>query len=472
MLRTARKLEKLDFPFATINIILLLLFFFIVTGSIVGKNETSVAPPLTSRLATERLPRPLLVIDKAGALYLDEVPTSLPRAIARMQSNAGRDAQRHRRPHFPGAALSRYHRDRADRRHPRADHNAQLAGRRMSLKRRVSEPAKLYWAIGIAASIALHASGVAGAILLAERSRAGRRADRDHLLGRGLAGRHAGAGARGNAPQRAKPRRWPNGSDLPRQARRLLAGSAAETLQAAGDGRFAAASAAARGHGKPVAGNRPAGCFTGGRRRGQGREGHGRRRQPRRSPRRQAPSICPLRGRQTRPLRSARPRKELPRRTGPERLPSSSPADAASPVWRNRGKNCGAGATGRHRTAAGGARCEDPQLPLPLSPPLEASAPDEALSPLAPSQSSGQPADRIRAGEGAARLFALRRTDRSRGRPFRATGDGEPVQTFGHGSGVRIASAHCPAPGRRHRNGHGARLRPELATSSRRPRKP
>ena len=38
----------------------------------------------------------------------------------------------------------------------------------MSLKRRVSEPAKLYWAIGIAASIALHASGVAGAILLVE----------------------------------------------------------------------------------------------------------------------------------------------------------------------------------------------------------------------------------------------------------------------------------------------------------------
>ena len=89
MLRTARKLEKLDFPFATINIILLLLFFFIVTGSIVGKNETSVAPPLTSRLATERLPRPLLVIDKTGALYLDEVPTSLQRAIARMQSTQG-----------------------------------------------------------------------------------------------------------------------------------------------------------------------------------------------------------------------------------------------------------------------------------------------------------------------------------------------------------------------------------------------
>lgn len=86
MLRAMRKQEKLDFPFATINIILLLLFFFILTGSIVGKNETSVAPPVTSRLATERLPRPLLVIDKAGALYLDEVPVSLAEAIARMKA--------------------------------------------------------------------------------------------------------------------------------------------------------------------------------------------------------------------------------------------------------------------------------------------------------------------------------------------------------------------------------------------------
>ena len=85
MLRVARKQEKLDFPFAIINIILLLLFFFIVTGSIVGRNETSVAPPLTSRLATERLPRPLLVIDKSGSLFLDEIATSLPDAIARMK---------------------------------------------------------------------------------------------------------------------------------------------------------------------------------------------------------------------------------------------------------------------------------------------------------------------------------------------------------------------------------------------------
>lgn len=86
MQRTIHKPEKLDFPFAIINIILLLLFFFIVTGSIVGKNETTVLPPLTSRLTTERLPRPLLTIDKSGALFLDEVATSLPDAIRRMKA--------------------------------------------------------------------------------------------------------------------------------------------------------------------------------------------------------------------------------------------------------------------------------------------------------------------------------------------------------------------------------------------------
>jgi biopolymer transport protein ExbD len=85
MQRLARKQEKLDFPFAIINIILLLLFFFIVTGSIVGRVETSVAPPLTSRLATERLPRPLLVIDGSGSLFFDELATSVPEIVARMK---------------------------------------------------------------------------------------------------------------------------------------------------------------------------------------------------------------------------------------------------------------------------------------------------------------------------------------------------------------------------------------------------
>ena len=77
MRQVAHKPERLDFGFGLINIVLLLLFFFIVTGSIVGRNEAGVAAPLTSKLATERLPRPLLVVDKAGALFFDEVPITL-----------------------------------------------------------------------------------------------------------------------------------------------------------------------------------------------------------------------------------------------------------------------------------------------------------------------------------------------------------------------------------------------------------
>jgi biopolymer transport protein ExbD len=85
MRQVAHRPEKLDFAFALINIILLLLFFFIVTGSIVGRNEAGVAAPLTSRLTTERLPRPLLVIDRAGALFLDEAPVTLARAVANLK---------------------------------------------------------------------------------------------------------------------------------------------------------------------------------------------------------------------------------------------------------------------------------------------------------------------------------------------------------------------------------------------------
>jgi biopolymer transport protein ExbD len=86
-LRSARRAEKLDFPFATINIILLLLFFFIVTGSIVGGNETAVAPPLTERLPPERLPRPLLLIDRAGGLFLDDVAVDAAEVVARAASS-------------------------------------------------------------------------------------------------------------------------------------------------------------------------------------------------------------------------------------------------------------------------------------------------------------------------------------------------------------------------------------------------
>jgi biopolymer transport protein ExbD len=94
MPRLPRREAKLDFPFATINIILLLLCFFIVTGSIVGGNETAVTPPLTARLPPERLPRPLLLVSQAGALFLDDVPIESSKVIERMAALPKNSARR------------------------------------------------------------------------------------------------------------------------------------------------------------------------------------------------------------------------------------------------------------------------------------------------------------------------------------------------------------------------------------------
>jgi biopolymer transport protein ExbD len=71
-----RRRRGLDFPFATINVVLLLLLFFVVTGSIVGKNESGVTAPSADQRAASRLPRPLLVVDAAGHLFLDDEPVA------------------------------------------------------------------------------------------------------------------------------------------------------------------------------------------------------------------------------------------------------------------------------------------------------------------------------------------------------------------------------------------------------------
>jgi biopolymer transport protein ExbD len=87
MLRTTeRKRDKLDFAFATINIILLLLFFFVVSGSIMGVNETGVVPPVIAQAPPERLPRPLLVIDMNGALFLDDTLVAADEIAGRLRT--------------------------------------------------------------------------------------------------------------------------------------------------------------------------------------------------------------------------------------------------------------------------------------------------------------------------------------------------------------------------------------------------
>ncbi len=60
-----------DFSLAIVNIVLLLVFFFLITGSLVQTGETSVDLAETSNLPLERLPRPLLLIDRQGDMALD-----------------------------------------------------------------------------------------------------------------------------------------------------------------------------------------------------------------------------------------------------------------------------------------------------------------------------------------------------------------------------------------------------------------
>jgi biopolymer transport protein ExbD len=69
-----KRRERMEFALPTINVIFLLMLYFLVAGTIVQKDELSVLPPLTSEAATDRLPRPLLVVTEVGTFTLDGVP--------------------------------------------------------------------------------------------------------------------------------------------------------------------------------------------------------------------------------------------------------------------------------------------------------------------------------------------------------------------------------------------------------------
>lgn len=73
-LKPPKPRERLEFALPTINVIFLLMLYFLVAGTIVQKDELTVAPPLTTQNSTERLPRPLLVIDEDGTILLDGTP--------------------------------------------------------------------------------------------------------------------------------------------------------------------------------------------------------------------------------------------------------------------------------------------------------------------------------------------------------------------------------------------------------------
>lgn len=73
-----RRRERMEFALPTINVIFLLMLYFLIAGTIVQKDELSVAPPVTTEDALDRLPRPLLVISDADTFTLDG--DALPRA--------------------------------------------------------------------------------------------------------------------------------------------------------------------------------------------------------------------------------------------------------------------------------------------------------------------------------------------------------------------------------------------------------
>ncbi|MBS3650131.1 biopolymer transporter ExbD [Pseudaminobacter sp. 19-2017] len=60
-----------DFTLTMINIVFLLLLFFLTTGSLTNRQEAQSTVPVTRNLPLERLPRPLLLIEEDGSLFLD-----------------------------------------------------------------------------------------------------------------------------------------------------------------------------------------------------------------------------------------------------------------------------------------------------------------------------------------------------------------------------------------------------------------
>ena len=93
--RRHQRRERLDFALPTINVIFLLMLYFLVAGTIVQKNELGVLPPETSRVPTDRLPRPLLAISNAGTMMLDGNPVSRDELIAEALRVTGPDAPNH-----------------------------------------------------------------------------------------------------------------------------------------------------------------------------------------------------------------------------------------------------------------------------------------------------------------------------------------------------------------------------------------
>ena len=65
---------QLDVSLAIVNIVLLLIFFFLATGSLMNAPTYGVDLSETEELPIEILPKPILILDRAGQMSLDGLP--------------------------------------------------------------------------------------------------------------------------------------------------------------------------------------------------------------------------------------------------------------------------------------------------------------------------------------------------------------------------------------------------------------
>ena len=86
-----RKRARPDFSLAIINIVFLLMLFYLATGSLIKPAELAADAPVTRDLPLELLPRPLLLVEAEGALFIDGVPVA-KEALADAARNAAAEA--------------------------------------------------------------------------------------------------------------------------------------------------------------------------------------------------------------------------------------------------------------------------------------------------------------------------------------------------------------------------------------------
>jgi len=89
-LKAHRTTHPLDFSLTSVNIVFLLLLFFLTAGTLLQDAESSVQAPGTEELPLDRLPRPLLVVNDQGAMFLDGEAVTIEQMLEKARQSAAR----------------------------------------------------------------------------------------------------------------------------------------------------------------------------------------------------------------------------------------------------------------------------------------------------------------------------------------------------------------------------------------------